>query len=76
VNGYEGTENRIAVARTRYNETVRQLNSYVKSFLGSFFSARAGVQPKPFFEAVQGAQTAPKVDFSTKPPAPPTKPGQ
>jgi len=64
----EGTENRIAVARTRYNEAVRQLNSYVKSFWGSFFAKRAGVQAKPFFEAAPAAQQAPKVDFST--PAP------
>ncbi|MBN1510115.1 MAG: LemA family protein [Sedimentisphaerales bacterium] len=67
----EGTENRVAVARTRYNETVRELNAYVRSFLGSFFAARAGVETKPFFEAAQGAETAPKVDFSTKPPAAP-----
>ncbi len=67
----EGTENRIAVARTRYNETVRELNGYVRSFWGSFFAARAGVKSKPFFESAPGAQTAPKVDFSTKAPAPP-----
>jgi len=66
----EGTENRIAVARTRYNEAVRQLNSYVKSFWGSFFAKRAGVQTKPFFEAAPGAQQTPKVDFSTPAPKP------
>ncbi len=66
----EGTENRIAVARTRYNEAVRELNTYVKSFWGSFFAARAGVKTKPPFEAAEGAQTAPKVDFSPKAPAP------
>jgi LemA protein len=66
----EGTENRIAVARTRYNEAVRDLNAYVKSFWGSFFAKRAGVQTKPFFEAAPGAQQAPKVDFSTPAPKP------
>jgi len=66
----EGTENRITVARTRYNEAVRELNGYVRSFWGSFFAARAGVKSKPFFETTPGAQTAPKVDFSTKAPAP------
>jgi LemA protein len=66
----EGTENRIAVARTRYNETVRELNNYVKSFWGSFFAPRAGVKAKPFFEAAPGAQQTPKVDFSTPPPQP------
>jgi len=67
----EGTENRIAVARTRYNEAVRTLNSYVQSFWGSFFAARAGVKPKPYFEAVPAAREAPKIDFSAKPPPPP-----
>jgi len=66
----EGTENRIAVARTRYNEAVRDLNAYVKSFWGSFFAKRAGVQTKPFFEAAAGAQQAPKVDLSTPAPKP------
>jgi hypothetical protein len=47
------------------------LNAYVRSFMGSFFAARAGVETKPFFEAAQGAETAPKVDFSTKPPPTP-----
>jgi LemA protein len=64
----EGTENRIAVARTRYNQAVRELNSYAKSFVGSFFARRAGVEPKPYFETVEQARTAPKVDFSTAPP--------
>lgn len=70
----EGTENRIAVARTRYNEAVRQLNTYVRSFWGSIFAGRAGVKTKPPFEAAAGAQAAPKVDFSTKPPEPAPKP--
>jgi LemA protein len=70
----EGTENRIAVARTRYNEAVRTLNSYVQSFWGSFFSRRAGVKAREYFEAAQGAQQAPKVDFSTKPPEPAPQP--
>jgi LemA protein len=70
----EGTENRIAVARTRYNEAVRALNSYVQSFWGSFFAARAGVETKPYFEAAAGAREAPKVDFSTPRPAPAPQP--
>ena len=73
----EGMENRIAVARTRYNEAVRQLNTYVKSFWGSIFASRAGVKTRPPFVAATGAETAPKVDFSTKPPAAPApKPAQ
>jgi len=60
----EGTENRIAVARTRYNETAKQLNSYCREFFGSFFAQRAGVKPVEYFEASEQAKTeAPKVEF-------------
>jgi len=60
----EGTENRIAVARTRYNEAARQLNSYSKEFFGSFFCRRAGVKPVEYFEATEQAKTeVPKVKF-------------
>jgi LemA protein len=60
----EGTENRINVARTRYNEAVRNLNVYTREFFGSFFARRAGVEPMEFFEAAPEAQTAPQVNFS------------
>jgi len=67
----EGTENRIAVARTRYNQAVNTLNTYIKGFPGSFFAQRAGVQPRPYFETTEAARTAPpKVDFSPKPAQP------
>jgi LemA protein len=60
----EGTENRIAVARTRYNEAARQLNSYWRQFFGSFFCRRAGVEPAEYFEASEPARTeVPKVAF-------------
>jgi LemA protein len=66
----EGTENRIAVARTRYNQAVNALNTYTKEFVGSFFARRAGVKPKPFFETTEEARTAPpKVEFSTQTPS-------
>lgn len=61
----EGTENRINVARTRYNEAVKQLNVYTREFIGSFFARRAGVEAMPLFEAAPEAQTAPKVDFGS-----------
>jgi len=75
----EGTENRIAVARTRYNEAVKALNTYTREFLGSFFARRAGVKPKPFFETTEEARAgAPKVDFSapTPPARQPSQPNQ
>jgi len=60
----EGTENRINVARTRYNETARLLNSYTRQFFGSFFCRKAGVEPVDYFEATEQAKTeVPKVEF-------------
>ncbi|MBW8039678.1 MAG: LemA family protein [Planctomycetes bacterium] len=60
----EGTENRIAVARTRYNEAAKLLNSYTREFFGSFFCGRAGVEKTEYFEASEKAKTeVPKVQF-------------
>ncbi len=60
----EGTENRIAVARTRYNEAAKLLNSYTRQFFGSFFCKKAGVEPVEYFEATEQAKTeVPKVEF-------------
>ena len=60
----EGTENRISVARTRYNEAAELLNAYTKQFFGSFFCRRAGVEPVEYFEAAEQAKTeVPKVEF-------------
>ena len=60
----EGTENRIAVARTRYNEAARLLNAYTRQFFGSFFCRRADVKPVEYFEAVEQAKAeVPEVKF-------------
>jgi LemA protein len=60
----EGTENRINVARTRYNQAAEALNSYTKQFFGSFFCRRADVKPVAYFEATEQAKTeVPKVEF-------------
>ena len=60
----EGTENRIAVARTRYNEAAKLLNSYTRQFFGSFFCKRAGVEKVEYFEATEQAKSeVPKVEF-------------
>jgi LemA protein len=60
----EGTENRIAVARIRYNEAAKELNAYTKQFFGSFFCKRAGVEKVDYFEATEQAKTeVPKVEF-------------
>ena len=60
----EGTENRINVARTRYNEAAKLLNSYARQFFGSFFCKRAGVEKVEYFEATEQARTeVPTVEF-------------
>lgn len=63
----EGTENRIAVERKRYNDAVTALNVYRRGFPGSIFANWAGVKDAKTFDAAPDAKTAPKVDFSTKP---------
>jgi len=60
-----GTENRIAVARRRYNESIREYNTFIQQFPNSIWANFAGFHPKnEYYTADPGAKTAPKVDFS------------
>ena len=59
-----GTENRIAVERRRYNEEVRTYNVRVRSFPTTLIASMFGFDRATAFEAAEGAETAPKVDFS------------
>ena len=59
----EGTENRISVERRKFNETARQFNTYIKMFPRNILSNLYGFEPVSYFEAQQGAETAPKVEF-------------
>lgn len=59
----EGTENRIAVERKRYNDSVQQYNTLIKQFPGRFYASLAGFEPREFFEAAPTAQEVPQVDF-------------
>ena len=59
----ESTENRIAVERRRFNEVVRDYNQTIRVFPGSVVAGFTGFQPKPFFEAAEGASRAPTVQF-------------
>jgi LemA protein len=62
-----GTENRIAVARRRYNESIRDYNTFIGQFPNSIWANFAGFHPKnEYYTADQGSRTAPKVDFGTK----------
>jgi LemA protein len=61
-----GTENRIAVERKRYNDTLRDYNTYVQQFPNSIFARSAGFKPnEAYFEASAGSREAPKVNFSS-----------
>ncbi|MFZ5996991.1 MAG: LemA family protein [Nitrospirota bacterium] len=59
----EGTENRIAVERKRYNDTVQTLNAYRRSFVGRFIAALAGVEEAKYFETPATQREAPAVKF-------------
>ena len=58
-----GTENRIAVERMRYNDTVKILNTYRRSVFGKFFASLAGVNEATYYETPQAEKEAPKVKF-------------
>jgi len=61
----EGTENRIAVARQDYNETVNAYNAYIRRFPQVLTAKILGKKPRPYFELqTPGAAEAPRVDFS------------
>lgn len=59
----EGTENRIAVERKKFNEVVRDYNVTVRQFPGNIVAAMFGFEAKPYFEADESAHQAPKVEF-------------
>lgn len=59
----EGTENRIATARRDYNETVRGFNVLVKRFPAVIVARLFGFAPEEFFDADEGAEVAPTVEF-------------
>lgn len=59
----EGTENRIATERMKYNETARSYNTKVRSFPANIVASMFDFEKKGYFEAQEGAQTAPKVEF-------------
>ena len=70
-----GTENRIAVERKRYNDTLQDYNTYVQQFPNNIFARWAGFQKnEAYFAAAEGARQVPKVDFSTRAPAPQASP--
>ena len=70
-----GTENRIAVERKRYNDTLQDYNTYVQQFPNSLFAGWAGFKPNDaYFQAAEGSRAVPKVNFSSPTTAPQTSP--
>jgi LemA protein len=71
-----GTENRIAVERKRYNDTLQDFNTYVQQFPHNIFANWAGFKPNnAYFTASEGSREAPKVNFSNpETSAPPATP--
>lgn len=59
----EGTENRISVERRRFNEVVRNYNSYIRKFPNNLIAGMFDFEAKAYFEADAGAEKAPAVTF-------------
>jgi LemA protein len=61
-----GTENRIAVERKRYNDTLQDYNTYVQQFPNSLFAPGLGFKPNTaYFTASEASRTVPRVNFGT-----------
>lgn len=59
----EGTENRIAVERMKFNQTVQKYNTTIRRFPANFIAGIAGFNQKQYFQATEGAETVPEVQF-------------
>ncbi len=72
-----GTENRIAVERKRYNDTLQDYNTYIQKFPANIFARWAGFKPnEAYFTAAEGSRQVPKVDFTTPNAAPQSAPAK
>lgn len=60
-----GTENRLAVARKRYNDGVKIFNAKIRMFPSSIIAGNMGLEKKPYFEVSDAAKEAPKVNFGS-----------
>ena len=59
----EGTENRIATERMKFNETAKRYNTMMRSFPKNIIASMFGFEKKGYFTAAEGADVAPKVEF-------------
>jgi LemA protein len=70
----EGSENRIAVERQRYNDAVKALNAAIRGPMGSIVNTFAHAERAEYFKIPETAKAAPRVDFSAKPATPASPP--
>jgi LemA protein len=66
----EGTENRISVERGRFNDVVQAYDTAIRRFPAVILAGMFGFKERPYFAAVAGSETAPKVQFDFNNPAP------
>ena len=59
----EGTENRINVARTNFNNAAKDFNTAIRRFPRNILASLFGFEKRAYFEASEGAETAPQVQF-------------
>ena len=59
----EGTENRIAVERRKFNEITQDYNTYIRTFPNNIISSIFGFEKRPYFQAEEGSEKAPKIEF-------------
>lgn len=59
----EGTENRIATERKKFNDTARDYNSFIRKFPNNIVASIFSFDAKPYFKADEGSRTAPKIEF-------------
>lgn len=62
----EGTENRITVERQKFNDIVKDYNTYIRKFPQVLYASMLGFDKKGYFEATAGAEKAPEVNFEDK----------
>jgi LemA protein len=66
----EGTENRISVERGRFNDVVQAYDTAIRRFPAVILAGMFGFKERPYFAAIAGSETAPKVQFDFNNPAP------
>ena len=70
-----GTENRIATARSDYNQAVQTYNTYIRRFPQAITAKVVGAKPRTYYESAPGTEVAPTVDFGTRTTPGATTPG-